>query len=147
MKKTVILFSFLFLNILSFAQTENIPANIPVADPNNDFLKLLLESFNGMKGATTIAIIAIVLKLLINALNLPIVDRLLGSKFKDWSGGIKLTIVLSLSYIGGVVGLMSPPTSLSLGAALIHSSTLAAFMVLSNQIWQHYFKKKEDSDV
>lgn len=147
MKKLVILSSFIFCSIFSFAQAQNVPVTVPISDPNDDFLKLLLESFNGMKGATTIAIVAIVLKLLINALNLPIVDRILGSKFKDWTGGIKLTIVLALSYIGGVVGLMAPPTNLSFGAALIHSSTLAAFMVLSNQIWQHYFKKKEDSEV
>jgi len=146
MKKIAILFSFIFLNILAFAQSEVNPAPVEV-DPNGDFLKLLLESFNGMKGATSIAIAAIVIKILINALNLPVVDRVLGSKFKDWSGGIKLTIVLSLSYIGGVVALMVPPTNLSLGAALIHSTTLSAFMVLSNQIWQHYFKKKVDNDV
>ena len=114
----------------------------PVVDPTQDFIQLLLNSIGGMKGASTLAIVAVVIKILLKLLDVPYVADLMGKKFSDWSGGLKLTLVLGLSYVGGVVALMLPPTSLTIGAALVHSTTLAAFLVLTNQIYKHYIEKK-----
>lgn len=116
--------------------------DIPQNAPEIDFLNLLVHSIGGMRGASTLAIVGIVIKLLLVALDLPITTKLVGSKFKDWSSGLKLTVVLGLTMVGGVVSLMAPPVGLSLGAALVHSSTLSAFVVLSNQLYKHYFEKK-----
>ena len=114
----------------------------PATDPTMDFMKLLIESMGGIQGANNLVIAAIVIKLLLNLLNLPFVENLIGSNFKDWSGGLKLTVVLGLSYIAGLLALMLPPTNLPLGAALVHSSALSMFVIFLNQLYQHFFQKK-----
>lgn len=137
------LFSLILFPCLLLAQEVVAPAlPVPVVDPNMDFLNLLMQSLGGIKGASALAIAGIVVKLLLKALDLPLVAGLMGKAFKDWASGLKLTVVLALSYVAGVIGLMVPPTSLSLGAALVHSSTLAAFVVLSNQVYKHWIEKK-----
>ena len=108
-----------------------------ISQPNIDFLKLLVESLGGLKGASTLAIVAVVVQLLIKFLNLPIAGGIFGAA-KGW---LKLAIVTFLTIVSGVTGLMIE--GLSLGAALLHSTTLAAFMVFLNQIFQHFWAKKE----
>lgn len=130
-----LLLTLLFAPLFVFAQDAAPPV---VADPNGEFIKLLLESMGGLKGASTLAIVGIVVQLLIKALNLPIVGKL----FSESSGKVKLVIVSGLTLIGGVVGLMTVE-GLTVGAALIHSTTLAAFMVFANQIYQHFAPEKK----
>ena len=132
---------FMIMPIMVYAQDPS-PMPLP-GDPTVDFLKELLASIGGLKGASALTIAAVAIKLLLQLLNLPFVASLLGSKFKEWNGGVKLVVVLGLSYVGGVLALMLPPTSLSVGAALVHSTTLASFMVFTNQIYQHWFMKKQ----
>lgn len=138
------MFPFTLLAQVAAPLVSNLPAVtlVPILDPNQEFLQLLLQSMNGVKGAGALAIAAIVIKLLLKALDLPVVETWLGQKFSDWGGGLKMTITLLFSYVGGVLALMVPPTSLSFGAALVHSTALASFIVLSNQLYKHYIEKK-----
>ncbi len=108
---------------------------------NQDFLGDLLQSLGGLNGASALAATAILIKLLLKFLSTPWGQNVLGKAFKDMAGGWKLTIVTGLSLAGGVIGLMTAG-GLSAGAALVHSTTLAAFMVFSNQIYKQFFEKK-----
>lgn len=115
-------------------------ADVQVLDPTQEFISLLLQSLGGMKGLSTIAVVGLVVQLLLKLLDLP----LLGKFFSESKGWLKLVIVSGLTMVSGVVGLCVHD-GLSLGAALIHSTTLTAFMVFANQIWQHFVvdKKRE----
>ena len=107
---------------------------------NEGFLKLLLESVLAIKEGTlsTLAIVGLVVKVLLAAADAPFFDK----AFSKLAGGVKLTIVLALTLISGVTSLMLVD-GLTFGTALIHSSTLSAFVVLSNQIYKQYFEKKK----
>lgn len=118
------------------AEGEGEAVEVPV-DPNLSFLQLLLKSIGDMKGATTLAIIAIVIQLLIKLLDLPLV----GSWFSGTKGKTKLMIVTGLTFALAPITLVSS-LGLDWGAALTHSTTLAAFMVFVNQIFVQ-FKKDE----
>jgi len=137
----ILIMTFLF-GASAFGQDITPVVIPPATDPTMDFMKLLIESMGGIQGANNLVIAAIVIKLLLNLLNLPFVENLIGSNFKDWSGGLKLTVVLGLSYIAGLLALMLPPTNLPLGAALVHSSALSMFVIFLNQLYQHFFQKK-----
>lgn len=108
---------------------------IPVVT-NEDFFKLLIESIGGAKGATTLAIVGIAVKLILSFFS----TEMAGQVFKKLSGGVKLTIVLALTLVSGVVALMV--SGVPLVTALLHSTTLSAFVVLSNQVYKQYFEKK-----
>ena len=121
---------FIFISV-AFSQ------ELPPVIPTEDFLKLLIESIGGMKGAKTIALVGIVLKLLLAFLS----SEICGQVFKKLSGGVKLTIVLALSFVSGIISLKL--TGLDWTAAILHSTTLSAFMVLSNQVYKQYFEKEK----
>lgn len=103
----------------------------------SDFLKLLIDSLGGLKGASSLVIAGVVVQLLIKAMSLPAVGKL----FSEAQGWLKLVIVTGLTLVSGVIGLMTAG-GLTLGAALVHSTTLAALMVFGNQIIQHFFPPK-----
>lgn len=123
----------LFTGVFVFAQ-EGTP---PAVSPTEDFLKLLMESIGGMKGASALAISALVVQLLIKLLKLPLVDGF----FSKLAGTWKLVIVMSMTLISGVLSLMV--SGVSFGAAVIHSTTLSAFMVLGNEIYKHFVAEKK----
>lgn len=106
-------------------------------DPNLTFMQLLLKSIGDMKGATTIAIVAIVIQLLLKILDLPIV----GSWFSGTKGKTKLLIVGGLSFLLAPVTLVST-LGMDWGAALTHTTTLTAFMVFINQVYIQFVKKE-----
>lgn len=109
----------------------------PAVDPTLDFLKLLLDSLGGMKGASTLAIVGIVVQLLIKLVDLP----LLGSLFSGSKGWVKLVIVSGLTFALAPITLVQTQ-GLTWGAALVHSATLTAFMVFANQVYQHFAPAK-----
>lgn len=111
------------------------PVPVPV-DPNLTFLQLLLKSIGDAKGATTLAIVGIVIQLLLKLLDLP----MLGNFFSGARGNIKLLIVGFLTFALTPITLVQT-LSLDWGAALTHTATLTAFMVLFNQIYIQFFKK------
>lgn len=123
----------MFFSMVTFAQEV-------VLDPvtNEKFVTELFNSLGGVKGAGTLAIVGLVVQMLIMFLKTP----LFGSLFKNVTGQIKLLIVTGLSLVSGVVGLMLVE-HLTLGAALIHSTTMTAFMVFANQIYKQFIVKKD----
>lgn len=139
MKKIFALVMFLLLPLLCFAQDAAPPSTgSPLIDQNtSDFLKYLIDSLGGMKGASALVIAGVVVQALLKAMSLPIV----GKWFSEAQGWLKLTVVSGLTLVSGVIGLMTAG-GLTLGAALVHSTTLAALMVFGNQIIQHFFPPK-----
>lgn len=114
------------------------PTGSPLIDQHtSEFLKYLIDSLGGLKGASSLVIAGAVVQALIKAMSLPAV----GKWFKETQGHIKLLIVTGLTLVSGVIGLMTAG-GLTLGAALVHSTTLAALMVFANQVIQHWPKKK-----
>lgn len=114
------------------------PTGSPLIDQHtSEFLKYLVDSLGGLKGASSLVIAGAVVQALIKAMSLPAV----GKWFTETQGHIKLLIVTGLTLVSGVIGLMTAG-GLTLGAALVHSTTLAALMVFANQIIQHWPKKK-----
>lgn len=104
-----------------------------------DFLEYLVASFNGIKGASVFGGAAIVVQLIIRALDQPFSKHFFGNT----SGLNKLLIVSALTFAVTPIGLISG-AGLSLGAALMHSSTLTTFMVFLNQLYQQAQKAKEE---
>ena len=99
---------------------------------NEQFLKLLIESVGGLKGASTLVLVAGVVQLLIQFLKTPWAGQL----FKNVKGSLKLSIVAGLTLIGGVSSLMLVE-GLGFGAAAIHSTTLTALTVFLHQVYKH----------
>lgn len=137
--KLFLTIALLFLPFLVFAQEAVPPATgSPLIDANTtEFLKYLIDSLGGLKGASALAIAGVVVQALIKLMNLPITNKW----FSEAEGWLKLTIVSGLTLVSGVIGLMTVG-GLSIGAALVHSTTLAALMVFGNQIIQHFFPPK-----
>lgn len=128
MKRILAVLLVFLLPMLAFAQD---------AVPTEEFLKALIASIGGMKGASHLAIAGVVVQLLIMLLKTP----LMGSVFKKIGGQWKLTVVSGLSLIAGVISLKL--SGVELGAALIHSTTLTAFMVFANELYKHFAKPAE----
>ena len=131
--------------ILMFIITGFVPllaqeAGEVVADviSNEDLIKLLLESIGGIKGASSLAIAGIVIKLVLAFFS----SEMGGKLFSGLKGSIKLLIVTGLSLAAGVIALMNT-SDLTFGAALLHSTTLSAFMVFVNQIYKQFFVKED----
>jgi len=100
---------------------------------NEVFLKALVESIGGLKGASTLVVVAGVVQLLIKFLKTPWA----GFLFKNVKGSVKLALVAGLTLIGGVSGLMLVE-GLSFAAAAIHSTSLTALTVFLHQIYKHF---------
>lgn len=129
-----ILSTFLFsVLMLTAFQVMAQATDLPVV-PDAEFFSYLIQSLGGLSGASTLAIVGIVVQVLIKLMSTP----MLGKLFTTLSGAWKLTIVSVLSLAGGVVTLMTA-NGLTIGAALMHSATLTAFMVLFNQVYKQFF--------
>lgn len=125
--KFVIMFLFMF-PMMAFAQDAPIPTD--------QFLMFILQSIGGIKGASALAIVGISVQIVIKFLSSDLCNQV----FKGFSGFAKLITVSSLTLISGVLSLMIS-SGMGLGAALLHSSTLAAFMVLIDQIIKQFKNK------
>lgn len=91
----------------------------------------LFQSIGGLKGAGTLGVVAFVVQAL-----------MLGARsfLAGLLGKYKLLVVLLLTMVGGVLGLLTQ--GVELGAALVHSSTLAAAQVLLHQVYKEFIEKK-----
>lgn len=123
------MFVSLFFSMTTFAQD--------VVVPTQEFIMFLLQSLGGIKGASTLAIVGVVLQILFQFLHTP----LFGSVFKKIDSSDKLLVILFLSMASGVVSLMLS-SGLSFVAALLHSTTLTAFSVFANQLYKKFVEKK-----
>lgn len=97
-----------------------------------DALMFLLQSLGGIKGASTLAIVVLVSQLLMKFVATPLLKL---------DGAMKLLIISGLTIVGGVAGLMIQ-TGIDLGAALMHSSILAALSTYVHQLYKQFIVKK-----
>lgn len=132
MKKLFWISAFLF-SLAAFGDDSGVVLE-PVG--NDEFLKFLLASLGGLKGAGALAIAGFAVQAIIRLLKTPMVN----SFFLRIGGEWKITIVTGLTVAAGVIGLMI--SGVPLVAALIHSTTLSAFLVFFNQIYRHFSKRE-----
>jgi hypothetical protein len=120
----------LTLVLTSFALTTfaHATGEIPAPLSTDEFLGALLASLGGLKGASTMGIVVIAVQLLM---------KLAMTKAGDLAGKWKLTIVFLLTLVSGVLGLVYKD-HLSIAAALLHSTTLAALQVLAFQVIKQF---------
>lgn len=115
-------FGFLALSLKAFAN-EIVP-------PGVDEFAALIAALGGLKGASALAIAAVVVQAIM---------LLLRSKLGEVAGKYRLLAVYLLSVVAGVVSLRI--AGVDLGAALVHTQTLAAFQVFLNQVLKQFFEK------
>lgn len=99
--------------------------------PLDDFVQSLLKFMGEIKGATTMAIIAGVVQLLM---------LFFRTSLSNFAGKWKLLIVSGLTVAATVVGLMSQ--GMTLLAALVNGATLAAVQVFVHQLWKQINESK-----
>lgn len=130
--------SVFFTPIIALAQeaVETVTESIPVVT-NDEFINLLVTSIGGIKGASTLAIVLIVVKLLAKFLS----TEWAGKLFKKLSDRAKFTIITGLNVVIALLGLMTVG-GLSFGAAIVHSTVIAALSVFLNQGYKVYFGSK-----
>ena len=130
-------FAFCLLTLATLFTFNNLYAQVlDTPMESSAFFELLIKSLGGLKGASTLAIVGIVVKLLVAFAN----SELFGKVFKNLTGAWKITIILFLSLVGGVVSLMTV-NGLEFAAALVHSTTMGSFLVLTNQLYKQFFEK------
>jgi hypothetical protein len=139
MKYLSILCVYLF-SVVAFGQEVAAPAIQPVADLSQnievqDFLSFLVQSMGGLKGASSLAIVAMIVQGLVMVMRLKFADKFVH--------GYKLLIVYGLSMVGGVLTLMSQ--GIDLQAALIHANSMAAYQVFFHQVIKQIAEKKNDT--
>lgn len=103
-----------------------------VLAPVPDFLQYLLDSFNGLEGASVFASSGVAIQVLLRILENPKVAEFF--KRKNIS---RITLIAALTFMITPIGLMQG-AGLTLGAALVHSSTLMAFIAFLNQAVAEY---------
>lgn len=128
-----------FVSFIAYADT---PATMPDLPVSPDFLDFLVASFNGIKGASIFGAAAIMIQLIIKALDQPFANHFFGKR----SGLNKLLIVSGLTFAVTPIGLISG-AGLTVSAALVHSSTLASFMVFLNQLYKQAVEQKASADL
>lgn len=129
MKFLLILVAMLFAPVLALAQDAVIS--------NDQFLMDLIQSIGGFKGASALAIGAIVAQLLVKLLRTPIG----GSLMKNVNGKAKLIIVSVITIASAVLSL-KVSTDISWIAALTHSSVLATISVYFHQFYKEFIEKQ-----
>lgn len=107
--------------------------------PVSDFIQIFIASLGGLKGASALAIVGIVLKLLFAFLNSKLAGKI--GFMRKMKSGPKLFLILFISYASGIVTLML--SGLSFGAAVIHSTSMTALIVLLNQGYKKFIEKKK----
>lgn len=108
-----------------------LPTEVVEVD-SGEALMFLLQSLGGFKGASTLAIVVLVSQLLMKFVATPLLKL---------DGAMKLLIISGLTIVGGVAGLMVQ-TGMDLGAALMHSSVLAALSTYVHQLYKQFIAKK-----
>lgn len=109
--------------VMVFAQDS-----LPV--PSSDELQALLVAIGGAKGAGALAVAA---------LGVQAVMMLLRTGLGDLVGKYRLLIVYLLTVVSSVLALKM--AGVGVGAALIHSQTIAAIQVFGNQVFRQFFVK------
>ena len=103
-----------------------------MAEPSSVEIMAFLSALGGIKGAGALGIAAMAVQGLM---------LLFRSKLGSFAGKFKLLLVLLLSLVSGVIALKMH--GVDLGAALLHSSTMASFQVFANQVYKQFFAKED----
>lgn len=121
---------FVLLVIFSLAAfaTEGDVILPPTADQWSEFL----AAIGGLKGAGTLAMVAVVIQGILLVVRLPQLPV---------PGKTKLLIVTGLTLVGGVIALKLQ--GLDWASVVLHSTTLAAFQVFLHQIYKQFLVKNE----
>jgi len=98
---------------------------------NSEFIQSLIVAIGGFSGASTLAVVGIIVQLLIKFFKTPI--ALFASKYK-------LVIVSGLSVVGAVIGLSMQGVDLL--SAIMSGGTLAAIQVFVHQIYKQFIEKR-----
>lgn len=129
--KKIIFITTLLLPIISLAQSTNLEQTIDL----ENYLQFLIQSLGGLKGASSLASIAIITQIIMQTLRLPFVQ----SKLPPLMGKHKFTIIYLLSTITGILTLKIQ--GLGWLTSLIHSNTLAAYQILIHQAFKQFKEK------
>lgn len=108
---------------------------IPVLT-NEQFIEQVLALLGGIKGASSLAIIAILAQVFMKFVGTPWADILANGSDV---GKYKLTIFLFCTYLLSVVTQIV--AGVSVVQALTSATALSALMVLLNQIYKQFFQK------
>lgn len=108
-----------------------LPVPVPeVPPPTPDDLQKFLDALGGIKGLGALGAAVLVVQGLM---------LLFKSKLGELAGKYRLLAVMFLSLVAGVLALKL--SGLSLGAAILHSSTIAAAQVFISQLIIQFYKK------
>lgn len=99
------------------------------------FLKAAIESVGSLKGASALAIVAMVLQLLM---------LFFRTQLSMWAGKWRMMLVYVLSLAGGVLALKVSVPGMEWLAALLHSNTLAAAQLVLHQVKKQFWDKKDE---
>ena len=133
MKKFVgLMFVTAFLSVPFVLFAQDVPAPIADIDAIQQILAVLTT-----KGLAGLGLVAAVVQVLMTALR----SNFVIAKFGDLKGSLRITLLLGLTLVGGVVALMLQ--GMDLVPALLHSTNVAAFQVFVNQLYKQYFTKKD----
>lgn len=133
MKKVMgIMFALLVMAIPFAIFAQEVPAPMADADVVQNILAVLTT-----KGLQGLAAVAAGVQIIMLALRSEFVIAKLG----DLKGKYRITALLALTVVSGVLTLMTQ--GMALVPAILHSSTVAAFQVLANQVYKQYVVKKD----
>jgi len=101
-----------------------------------NYLRLLIDSMGGLKGASTLGIIAVVVQILMATLKLDVLQ----DKLPKLVGKYKFLFVYALTSISAVVALRMQ--GIDMLSALLHSNTLATYQVFMHQAMKQFSEKR-----
>lgn len=127
-----IMFALVVMMIPFALFAQEVPAPISDIDAVQQILAVLTT-----KGLSGLALVAAVVQVLMIALR----SNYVIAKFGDLKGSTRITALLALTMVGGIVTLMMQ--GMTIIPAILHSTTIAAFQVLANQVYKQYFVKKD----
>ena len=113
-----------------------VKADSPAEVTDSDFFQALMSAFGGVKGLSTLGVIALVVQLMLKFLSAPIS----GKAFPQFTGRTKINAVLTLTMIATLVGLMSQ--GMGWAAAATSGVGLAALSGWIQQMWVQNVSKK-----
>ncbi len=131
-KVTGIMLAVLLMMIPFAIFAQEVPTNLADTDAIQQILAVLTT-----KGLQGLAAVAAGVQVIMLALRSDYVV----AKFGDIKGKYRITALLALTLVGGVLSLMIE--GMQLVPAILHSTTVAAFQVLANQAYKQYVVKKD----
>lgn len=132
----VLFLTFMFFFSFGEAIAEPIYQGVDI-----DSVRFLIKSLGGAVGVKALGASGTLVQILIRVLQSPLADGFF-EKRKPW---VRLAIISVLTFAITPLGLMVAG-GIPLAAALVHTTTLNAFMVFLDQLLKHAPKKKDKKD-